>query len=55
MWISLNTLQEIHKINDDISGTIHDNLFKHVTIQKWDIKEPQPIGHHTRAPKSILQ
>ena len=48
MWMSLHTLQEIHKINDDISGKRHDNLFKHVLIQKWDIKKPHPSGHHPR-------
>ena len=55
MWMSLHTLQEIHKINDEIPGTKNDNLFKHVLIQKLDIKQPQPIGHHPRVPKSILQ
>ena len=47
-WISLHTLQEIQKINDNITGTRHDNLFKYVTIQKWDIKKPHPSGHHPR-------
>ena len=37
MCISLHTLQEIEKINDEIYGTSHDNLFKRVPIQKWDI------------------
>ena len=27
LGMSLHTLQEIHKINDKISGTRHDNLF----------------------------
>ena len=44
MWMSLHTLQEIHKINDEISGTRHDNLFKHVPIQKWDIKDLSPAA-----------
>ena len=55
MWMSLHTLQETQKINDEISSTRHDNLFKHVPIKKWDIKQPRPIGHHPRVPESILQ
>ena len=55
MWMSLHTLQEIHKINDDISDTRHDNLYKHVSIKKRDIKRPQPSGHNPRVPKSRLQ
>ena len=55
MWMSLHTLQEIHKINDKISGTRHDNLLKHAPIPKWDIKRPQTSGHHPRVLKYILQ
>ena len=55
MWMSLYNLQEIYNINDKISGTRHDNLFKHVKTQKWGIKRPQPRGHHPRAPESRLQ
>ena len=33
MWMSLHSLQEIHKINDDIPDKRHDNLLRHVTIQ----------------------
>ena len=33
MWMSSHYLQEINKMNGDIPGTIHDNLFKHVTIK----------------------
>ena len=28
MWISLHTIQEIHKVNGEISGTRHDNFLK---------------------------
>ena len=52
MWMSLYILQEIQKINDDISGTRHDNLFRHVPIQKWDIKKPHPSRHHPRSPNT---
>ena len=31
--MSLHTLQEIHKNNENISGTRHDNLFKNAPIQ----------------------
>ena len=31
MWMSLHTLQEVHKMNGDIPGTRHYNLFKHFT------------------------
>ena len=55
MWISLHNLQEIHIINDNIPCKKHDNLFKHVPIQKWDIKRPQTSGHHPRVSKYILQ
>ena len=55
VWMSLHTLQEIQKINDEISSTRHDKLFKHIPIQKWDTKQPQPSGHHPRVPKSRLQ
>ena len=33
MWMSLHTLQEIQILNDEVLGTRHDNLFKHVPIQ----------------------
>ena len=55
MWMSIHTLQEIHKTNDEILGTRYDNLFKHDPIQKWDIKQPHPSGHHPRVLKCILQ
>ena len=55
MWMSLHTLQEIHKINDDITGTRQDNLFKFVTVKKRDIKQPQPSSHNSRVPESRLQ
>ena len=55
MWMSLHTLQEIHKINDKIPLTRHNNLFKHVTIKKWNIKQPHTSVHHPRLLKSRLQ
>ena len=33
VWVSLHTPQKIYKINEKISGTTHDNLFKHVPIK----------------------
>ena len=55
IWMLLHTLQEIQKINDKILGTIHDNLFKPVPIQKWYINRPHTSVHLSRVPKSILQ
>ena len=55
IWMSLHTLQEIHKIDDKISGTRHDNFFKHVPIQKWDVKRPQHSCHGPRVPKYRLK
>ena len=55
IWMSLNTLNQIHKFNDEIPGTRYDNLLKYVTIQKWGIKKPQTRSHNPRVPKSILQ
>ena len=55
MWMSLHNLQEIQKINDEISVTRHENLIKHVPIQKRDIKHNQPNSHHPRVPKYRLQ
>ena len=48
-------LTRIHRINENIPGTRHDNLFKHVPIQKWDIKKPHPRGNNPRVPKNRLQ
>ena len=45
MWILLHSLQEIHKINDDISGTIHDSLFKHTlfpSVHLIELAENKP-------------
>ena len=33
-WMSFHTLQEVHKMNGNIPGTIHYNLFKNVTTSK---------------------
>ena len=55
MRMSLHTLQEVHKINDEIPGARYDKFFKHVTIQQWYIMRPQTSGHHPRVPKSRLQ
>ena len=55
MWMSLHVLQKNHKINDNFPSTTYDNLTKHVTIKKWDVKEPHPSGNNPRVPKSILQ
>ena len=55
MWMSLHTLQEIQKTNDEIIGTKHGNFLKHVLIQKRDIKKPHPSGHHPRVPKYRLK
>ena len=55
MCMSLHTLQWINKTNENIPGTRHDNFFKYVPIQKWDIKKPQPSDHHPRVPKYRLQ
>ena len=52
IWMSIHFLKEIHKINDEIPGTRHDNMFKHIPIQKWDIERPHPNGHHPRLLKS---
>ena len=38
IWMLLHTLQEIHKVNDEISVTRHDNLLKYVPIPKWYTK-----------------
>ena len=35
MWISLHNLQEIHKINDKLSGSRHDNLFNMFPSKHW--------------------
>ena len=55
MWMSLHTLQENHKINNEIPSTRHYYLIKHVPLQKYYIKLPQPIGHHPRVSESRLQ
>ena len=55
IWTELHTLQEIYKMNDNILGTRHDNLFNPGTLQKRDTKKPQPRGHHPRLTKSGLQ
>ena len=26
MWLPLHTIQKVHKVNDNITNTIHDNL-----------------------------
>ena len=55
MLMSLHELQKNYKINDKILSTRHDNLPKHIPIQKWAIKQPQHIRNHPRVPESRLQ
>ena len=48
-------LTKIHKINDKIPSTRHDNLPEHDPIPKSYIKRPHPRGNHTRVPKLRLK
>ena len=50
--MSLHTLQQNNKINNEIPSTRHDNLLKHVHTKNWNIKKPQTRVHHPRVPES---
>ena len=55
MWMPLHAIQDIHKTYDKIMGTRYGNLPKHVTIQKWDIKQLHPSDNHLGVSKPTLQ
>ena len=38
MWVSLHSIQEIHKTHGKIIGTIYGKISEHVPIKIWDIK-----------------
>ena len=50
MCFPLHSIQKVHKVNYDITSTIHGKLTDNFPIQKWDIKRPHTRINHPRVP-----